>query len=132
MTAGEVMKKCRKCGGPHFTYTCSAEPSESASAAAGGMASAGASGDGSTMVDGFRIRRGAGTGAGGFDDENKHLRTVKIANLSTEATEDDVRELFAPFGFIGERCSVWFALHSMDMRWSSGVLRLYCVIADLA
>jgi len=107
--------KCRFCGGSHFSHQCPrrnmAEPSKPAEEESAAAAPAG--GDRLTQSQGpasaggkYSVRDRLGKSSGpsrssNFDDEYR----VRVSNLSENATEDDVRDLFGRFGRI-TRCFV--------------------------
>jgi len=117
---------CRLCKGDHFTSKC---PHKDVLAPLGGDADAGADDEG-PAAEGFSSGlggvssgapgkyvppsmraggRGAGEmmGRGGGSGNRDDLPTLRVTNVSEDASEDDLRELFARFGrvarvFIGK------------------------------
>lgn len=105
---------CRKCKGEHWTSKCpyrddlsvipgngrqddaeGGDDDESAGPASG------AADRGSGVKDG--VYRAPTRGAGASMQQNQDFATIRVTNLSESTREDDLRELFRPFGPIS-RC----------------------------
>jgi len=119
--AGSSIVKCRYCKGDHWTTKCpyrdSLQPlkeledkekgkdSDAAAAAELAVAAAGAPGKGGVKYIPPSLR--GGTGAEPRRGETMSSRrnadeaaTLRVTNLSEEATENDLQELFKPFGHL--------------------------------
>jgi len=115
---------CRLCKGDHFTSKCphkavlaplageDGDAPDDAPHAEGALAAAGsAAGGGKSVYVPPSLRAGAGRGAGemmGRPGGNRDdLPTLRVTNVSEDASEDDLRDLFSRFGrvarvFIGK------------------------------
>ncbi|AOW04915.1 YALI0E03828p [Yarrowia lipolytica CLIB122] len=103
--------KCRLCQGPHFTSKCPYKETLGGSTAAGGMGRslggdepAGAAKTGGYVPPHLRNKGPGGPGgpggaAGGRSDDDDEL-TLRVTNLSEEATDDDLRRMFGKYGMI--------------------------------
>jgi translation initiation factor 3 subunit G len=118
---------CRKCGGAHSTLKCPVAarmaelgmsgPVPAGMGSAGGPGGSdafmgggggggmgggmdGAAGSGGKYMPPGARRAAAGGGGGDASAEvpEEELRSLRVSSLSTDATEDDLRELFARFG----------------------------------
>lgn len=123
--ADQLMEKtslftCRKCGGAHSTLKCpvGARMAElgmtgpgaggpggadgaGAGAGAGGAEAAADGKPGKYVAPGARRQTSAGSAsASGGDAPVEELRSLRVSSLSTDATEDDLRALFSPFGHV--------------------------------
>lgn len=104
--------KCRLCQGPHFTSKCPYKETLGSNTAAGGVGrSMGGEEPGSKAGGGYvppHLRNkgpggsgpaGGPGGPGGRSDDDDEL-TLRVTNLSEEATDDDLRRMFGKYGMI--------------------------------
>ncbi|KAH8823444.1 translation initiation factor 3, RNA-binding subunit [Flagelloscypha sp. PMI_526] len=109
-SAGGGKVICRLCKGEHFTAKCPYKDTLGGidgDAAAGDLppaedappvAAASTSGGGSKYVPPSVRNRGAGDKMGGPGGSRDDLPTLRITNISEDTQEQDLRDLFGPFG----------------------------------
>ncbi len=119
---------CRRCGGPHWTLSCpykDVQQAQAAAAAGGGggggagggaaggaagaaagggggpgMAKAGAAGGGTGKYVVPGQRGAAAEGEGPREVPLEELTQLRVSNLSDEVEEEDLHQLFRPFGHV--------------------------------
>lgn len=108
--------KCRLCGGEHMSIKCPYKGTLSAekkNAAQPDSAAAGGSGSGKYVPP---KKRGGALGASGADADRANT-SLRVTNLNTSVTDDNLRELFSRYGMV-DRVLV---LKDRDTKESRGI-----------
>ena len=96
--------KCRLCQGEHFTSRCPyRDEIESRMGTEGGYSDAGAGSSGGGNGKSSYVPphlRGDRANRGAASMEEEITTTLRVSNLSEDATEDDLRDLFSRFGHL--------------------------------